>query len=42
MPEYKERVLLPFSFEIEEENLVLENQFENEFDRTHLKPYVAK
>ena len=28
MPEHKERVLLPFSFQIEEEYTIFENQFE--------------
>ena len=38
MPKYKENVVLPFSFEIEEECLILENQF----DSKQLKSYVAK
>ena len=42
MPEHKQRVLLPFSFEIEEEYPFFQNQFENEFDSTQLKSYVAK
>ena len=37
MLEHKEKVLLPFSFEIEEEYTVLENQF----DSTQLKYYVV-
>ena len=42
MLEHKERVLLDLSFEIEEEYLVLENQFENYFGSTQLKYYVSK
>ena len=38
MLEYKERVLLPFSFEIEEEYPV----FENQFDNTQLKYFAAE
>ena len=38
MPKYKGKVALPFSFDIEEECLV----FENEFDSTQMKSYVAK
>ena len=34
MAEYKERVLLPFSFEIEEEHIIFENQFEEQFEST--------
>ena len=37
MPKYKEKVVLPFYFDSEEECLVLENQF----DSTQLKSYVA-
>ena len=40
MAEYKERVLLPLSFEIEEEYIVFDNQFEDQFESTQLKPYV--
>lgn len=40
MAKYKERVLLPFSFEIEEEYIIFENQFEEQFERTQLKPYA--
>lgn len=32
MVEYKERVLLPLSFEIEEEYMIFENQFEEQFE----------
>ena len=38
MLEHKEKVLLPFSFEIEKEYIVLENQF----DSTQLKSFIAK
>ena len=38
MLDHKEKVLLPFSFGIEEENLV----FENQFDSTELKSCVAE
>ena len=38
MPEHKERVLLPFFFEIMEEYPI----FENEFDSTQLKSCVAE
>ena len=40
MEEYKERLLLPFSFEIEEEYIVFYNHFEDQFESTQLKPYV--
>ena len=42
MPENKERVLLLFSFEIEEEYIVFENQFEQQFDSTQLKSCVVE
>ena len=41
MPENKERVLLHFSFEFEEEYIVFENQFEKQFESTQLKSYVV-
>ena len=40
MVEYKERVLLPFSFEIEEEYIIFENQFEEQFESTQPKPSI--
>ena len=40
MLEHKERVLLPFSFQIEEEYTIFENQFEQQFDNTQLKSCV--
>ena len=42
MLEHKEKVLLPFSFEIEEEYTVFENQFEQQFDSTQLKSCVVE
>ena len=41
MPENKERVLLPFSFEIEEECTIFENQFEKKFESTQLMSYLV-
>lgn len=41
MTEHKERVFLSFSFDIEEECTIFENQFEKQFESTQLMSYLV-